>query len=338
MLNQHFMQYKGKDPFKNIIGLEDIKEEILSAIIMNRHILLVGAPGIGKTSLAKNITELLPEIEVNDCGFNCLPNDPICPVCKNNPKIGKKKIKGDERFVRIQGSPDLTAEDLIGDIDPIKALKFGPMSVESFTPGKIFKANKGVLFFDELNRAPERLQNALLQVLEERKATIGSYNVDIESDFIFIGTMNPQDFAGTEKLSEVLLDRLDLVYVGYPTSVKDEADIILKRGRKLKEVEFDNKLLNLVIEYIQNLRNNKDLERSPSVRASLGLYERAQANAFLRGSEIVEVEDVRRAFYSVITHRIKLKPSLRYLMNEKDFIRKDFDEYLNKKRDRGDLP
>ena len=332
------MQYKGKDPFKNIIGLDEIKEEILSAIIMNRHILLVGAPGIGKTSLAKNITELLPEIEVNDCGFNCLPSEPICPVCKNNPKIGKKKIKGDERFVRIQGSPDLTAEDLIGDIDPIKALKFGPMNVESFTPGKIFKANKGVLFFDELNRAPERLQNALLQVLEEEKATIGSYNVDIESDFIFVGTMNPQDFAGTEKLSEVLLDRLDLIYVSYPSNISDEIAIIKKRGKKLKEVEFDGKLLNLVIEYIQNLRNNKDLERSPSVRASLGLYERAQANAFLRGSETVEVEDVRKAFYSVITHRIKLKPSLRYLMNEKEFIRKDFDDFLNKKRDRGDLP
>ena len=59
-------------------------------------------------------------------------------------------ISGVDRFVRVQGSPDLTAEDLIGDIDPAKAIEHGPLSVEAFTPGKIFKANNGVLFFDEL--------------------------------------------------------------------------------------------------------------------------------------------------------------------------------------------
>ena len=76
----------------------------------------------------------------------------------------------------------------MGDIDPIKAMKFGPLSMEAFTPGKVFKANRGVLFFDELNRCPEKLQNALLQVLQEKKATIGSYDVDIDADFIFIAT------------------------------------------------------------------------------------------------------------------------------------------------------
>jgi Mg-chelatase subunit ChlI len=91
--------------------------------------------------------------------------------------------------VRVQGSPDLTSEDLIGDIDPVKALKHGAMSLEAFSPGKIFKANNGVLFFDEINRCPEKLQNALLQVLEERKLTIAGYDVDFGVDFIFVGTM-----------------------------------------------------------------------------------------------------------------------------------------------------
>src|SRR3989339_812615 len=111
-----------------------------------------------------------------------------------------------ERFVRVQGSPDLAAEDLLGDIDPIKALKFGPTSLEAFSPGKIFRANNGILFFDELNRCPEKLQNALLQVLEEGKATIGSYDIDFDVDFLFIGTMNPEDIS-TEPMSDVLLDR-----------------------------------------------------------------------------------------------------------------------------------
>ncbi|MBS3159441.1 AAA family ATPase [Candidatus Woesearchaeota archaeon] len=337
-LNEHFKKYKGIDPFNDIIGQNFVKGEILSALIMNRHILLVGAPGIGKTTLAKNIAFLLPEIEVNDCGFNCMNEKIICPRCKNNVKHKKIRLNGAERFIRIQGSPDLTAEDLIGDIDPIKALEFGPLNIESFTPGKIFKANQGVLFFDELNRAPEKLQNALLQVLEERKATIGSYTVDIETDFIFIATMNPDDFSGTEKLSEVLLDRLDLVYVKYPENIENELKIIEIKGKRLKEVEFNKELLKIVLGFIHELRMNKDIERAPSVRASLGLYERAQANAFLRSSKKVEIDDIINALFSVISHRIRLKPSIRYLMNEKEFIKKTFNEFLKQRKEKGEIP
>src|SRR3989338_5601727 len=108
-----------KDPFTDIIGQYEVKKAVKSALLADRHIILVGSPGIGKTTLAKNVAKLLG-----------------------------KKIP----FVRIQGSPDLTVEDLLGDIDPVKALKYGPLSIEAFTKGKIFKADKGILFFDELNR------------------------------------------------------------------------------------------------------------------------------------------------------------------------------------------
>ena len=182
-----------KDSFTEIIGQEQVKQQIKSALISNHHIIIVGAPGIGKTTLAKNIASLLPKIEVTGCNYNCDPTNPICPECKKKNKITKKTIAGEKRFIRVQGSPDLTAEDLIGDIDPIKALKFGPLSLEAFTPGKIFKANRGILFFDELNRCPEKLQNALLQALEEGYVTIGSYNVDLPTNFIFIGSLHPNE-------------------------------------------------------------------------------------------------------------------------------------------------
>src|SRR3989344_5099457 len=129
-----------KDPFTDILGQEKVKHGLKSALLMDRNIIIVGPAGIGKTTLAKNVAKLL-----------------------------QSKEKGIGKFVRVQGSPDLMVEDLIGDIDPIKALKFGPTSKEAFTPGKIFKADKGVLFFDELNRCPEKLQNVLLQVLQEKR-------------------------------------------------------------------------------------------------------------------------------------------------------------------------
>lgn len=338
MLSETFKQLKGKDGFSDIYGQDDAKKQILSALIMNRHIVLVGPPGIGKTTLAKNIARLLPKIKVNDCNFHCLPNKPFCPQCKTST-IKTKELGGEERFVRIQGSPDLTVEDLLGDIDPIKAMKFGPLAIESFTPGKIFKANQGVLFFDELNRAPEKIQNALLQVLEEGRSTIGSYDVDLEANFILIATMNPEDFAATEKLSEVLLDRFDFVFINYPETLEIEKKIVKIKSETLKEVNFSENLLNQTIGFIRHLRDNENLERVPSVRASIGLYERAQSNALLSNRKEVNVEDVLEAFNSVVAHRIRLKPSIRYIMNSKDFLNKEFSKFKEtSEKNQGEYP
>lgn len=285
-----------KDPFPDIIGQERVKESVKSALLAGRHILLVGPPGIGKTTLAKGVAKLL----------------------------GKNTS-----FVRIQGSHDLTFEDLLGDIDPIKALKYGPLSIEAFTKGKIFKADKGILFFDELNRCPEKVQNALLQVLEEKKATIGSYDVDFNIDFIFIGTENPEDIS-TEKLSDVLLDRFDLVYMHYPETMEHEKRIVLEKGTKVDNITISDSLLVTIIYFVRLLREDKNLEKKPSVRASLGLYERSQANALLRGRKTVNFEDIQDAVISVLAHRIRLKPSVKYLQTSQDYIRNQFEKNIAK--------
>jgi|TARA_B100001964_G_C14259572_1_gene614574 MoxR-like ATPase len=283
-----------KDPFTDIIGQDKVKQAVKSALLTDRHIILVGPPGIGKTTLAKNIAKLL----------------------------GKKTP-----FIRIQGSPDLTVEDLLGDIDPVKALKYGPLSIEAFTKGKIFKADKGILFFDELNRCPEKVQNALLQVLEEKKATIGSYDVDFGIDFIFIGTMNPED-TSTEKLSDVLLDRFDLIYMHYPENLDIEKEIIIKKGKKIDNINVSSKLLELMIYFIRILREDKNLEKKPSVRASLGLYERSQSNALLSKRKNVTFNDLKEIVVSVLAHRIRLKPSIKYLQTPEAYIQEQFEKNI----------
>jgi magnesium chelatase subunit I len=314
-----------KDPFTDIVGQEAAKKEIKSAMLMNRHIVIFGPPGIGKTTLARNISKLLPDLKVNDCEFNCVPEDPVCPACRSGKTKGTKTVKGEQRFIRVQGSPDLTAEDLLGDIDPIRAMKFGSLSPEAFTPGKIFKANNGILFFDELNRCPEKLQNALLQVLEERKATIGSYDIDIKTDFLFIATMNPYD-ANTEKLSDVLLDRFDVIYMNYPETLQNESEIVRKKGKQLVKVPED--MLELIVSFVRMLRDDDKLEKLPSVRASIGLYERSQANAFLEGRQKVSFSDIKSSILSVIAHRVRMKPSVKYLEDADEYINKRFSKFV----------
>jgi Mg-chelatase subunit ChlI len=264
------------------------------------------------------VAALLPTITLNDCDYHCSPAKPLCPSCR--AKAARiRQVKGEERFVRIQGSPDLTVEDLIGDIDPEKALKHGPQSVLAFMPGKIFRANEGVLFFDELNRCPEKLQNALLQVLEEGVATIGSYHVDLPANFVFIGTMNPEESAATERLGDVFLDRFDTIHMTYPETAAVEKEIVLEKGEKLP-VTFPNDLLEATLGFVRDLRDNKDVMRKPSVRASLGLYERAQANAHLSGRDTVDAQDVLDAVISVLSHRIELRPAVKYLQTPEKFL------------------
>src|SRR3989338_36 len=112
-----FMENLTDDTFNDIIGQAQTKKQLLSALIMGRHVIVVGYPGVGKTTLAKNVAKLLPEIMVNDCGFNCDPQNPICPRCLNKKSKHIKILPGVKASI-LKG-PNSNA--FIGSISPIRS-------------------------------------------------------------------------------------------------------------------------------------------------------------------------------------------------------------------------
>jgi magnesium chelatase subunit I len=311
---------EGKDMLSVIVGQEDAKEKILASLLASHHILIEGPPGVGKTTLANHIAAALPPTTVvKGCPYHCQPEAPVCPQCKAKVSAGEKleavSIPGEQRFVRLQGSPDLTAEDLLGDIDPTQAFKYGPQDYRAFIPGKLLKGNRGIVFFDELNRVTEKLQNALLQVLEEGIATIGPYDVDYPANFMMIATMNPRERAGVEELSDVLLDRFDVVKMGYPESLEREKEIIARYGLRMDGIEIPERVLDSIVVLVRATREEpwiKEMDQAASVRATLSLYEKVQAMAKLNNRSEVSMEDIKKVASSSLGSRIKPSPESKF--------------------------
>src|SRR4030042_2792347 len=311
---------EGRDFLDVIIGQEEAKEKLLASLLAAHHTLIEGPPGVGKTTIARHIASSLPVVKtVKNCAYHCDPEAPVCPVWKRKLTSGEdietELTPGKQRFVRLQGSPDLTAEDLLGDIDPTQAFKYGPQDYRAFTPGKLLKANRGIVFFDELNRVPEKLQNALLQVLEEGVATIGPYDVDYPANFLMIATMNPRERAGVEELSDVLLDRFDVVKIGYPETPEREKEIVTRYGAKIEGIDVPEDVLDSIISLVRATREEpwkKELEQSASVRASISLYDKVQTMALTKKHAMATADDIRSVEVSAMGSRIKPSPESKF--------------------------
>ncbi len=226
-------------------------------------------------------------------------------------------------FQRIQFTPDLLPADLIG------TQIYNPQTGE-FTPrtGPIFS---NIILADEINRAPAKVQSALLESMEERQVTIGEKTFHLDDPFMVLATQNPIEQEGTYPLPEAQLDRFMLkVIVEYP-SRPEERQIIermlgqkpesvtavinqeqLKRVRKaLEYIYLDDRIKDYVLDIVflsrepgDNLRNLISVGVSP--RATLFLLKAAQAHAFLQGRGFVMPEDIKQIAPDVLRHRIIL--------------------------------
>ena len=231
------------------------------------------------------------------------------------------------KFSRIQFTPDLLPADLIGTL--IYSQKSEDFLVKK---GPIF-AN--FILADEINRAPAKVQSALLEAMQERQVTIGESTYKLEEPFLVMATQNPIEQEGTYPLPEAQLDRFMLkVVINYPT--KDEEKVILRQqiGNEktdvkavlsgediikardiVREVYVDEKIENYITDIVFSTRYPKDfkLERfsnmisfGASPRASINLALAAKAYAFIKRRGYVIPEDVRAIAHAVMRHRIGL--------------------------------
>jgi Mg-chelatase subunit ChlI len=316
------VQTQGTAMFSEWLGAEDTKVEILSVLCAGRNLLLEGPVGSGKTLLAEQIAAALPDVRLAGCSFHCLPGERACPQCRSGMADSDTRVvPGRQRFVRIQGSPDLFPEDLIGDVDPAAALQFGVLDPRAFRPGRLLKAHRQLCFVDEVNRLSERLQNVFLELLQERAVTVGGYEARFPLDTVVVATMNPDEYVGVGRLSEALRDRFERVRLDYPTPT-DEVTILLTRAGLDGggDGEGDRRrLAEAVVGFAHQLRAEPEVEAGPSVRATLASFELALARARLGG-----MADWREAAVAglrvALRGRLSLRPTHRLAGRPEQYV------------------
>ena len=228
-------------------------------------------------------------------------------------------------FARIQFTPDLLPADLIG------TQIYNPRSSEfSVHQGPIF-AN--LILADEINRAPAKVQSALLEAMQERQVTIGDTTYKMDDLFLVLATQNPIEQAGTYPLPEAQVDRFMLkVLVDYPNRSEERLIVdrmtgfslptvnpvispaeIMRAREMVRRIYVDDKIKEYVLDLVIATRQpgnnglsdlNKLIDFGASPRASINLILASRAHAFLKGRGFVTPEDVKQIAPDVLRHRV----------------------------------
>jgi len=230
----------------------------------------------------------------------------------------------DVQFSRIQFTPDLMPSDVLGT--PV----FNPQAGNfEFKKGPVFG---NIVLVDEINRAPAKTQSALLEIMEERQATVDGKTYPMAVPFMVLATQNPVEQEGTYRLPEAQLDRfLFKIMVPYPKEAEELTILNLFHNmgntqpldmitpvlnglqvselrKQIKTLIIEEKLLQFIARLIHQTRNHKSIYLGASPRASLAIMNASKAMAAINGRDFVTPEDILEVVSPVLRHRIILAP------------------------------
>ena len=233
----------GEPSLPGIVGFDTtVTPEIERALLAGHDMVLLGERGQGKTRLIRTMVGLLDEWTpvVEGCEINDHPYAPVCNRClailatdgELTPVAWRHR---NERYGEKLATPDTSVGDLVGDVDPIKVAQGRTLGdPETIHYGLVPRTNRGIVAINELPDLAERIQVALLNVLEERDIQVRGYQLRLPLDVLLVASANPEDYTNRGRIITPLKDRFGAeVRTHYPLELRDELALVAQEAAVL---------------------------------------------------------------------------------------------------------
>ncbi|GJF15962.1 magnesium chelatase [Mycolicibacterium cyprinidarum] len=295
---------EGRSLWTGILGFDDtVIPQLERALIAGHDIVLLGERGQGKTRLLRALTGLLDEWTPVIAGAE-LGEHPFSPITPES--IRRAADSGDdlpiawrhrsERYAEKLATPDTSVADLVGDIDPIKVAEGRSLGdPETIAYGLIPRAHRGIVAVNELPDLAERIQVAMLNVMEERDIQVRGYTLRLPLDVLVVASANPEDYTNRGRIITPIKDRFGAeIRTHYPLELDAEVGVINQEAHLAAEVP--DYLLQILARFARSLRESSSIDQRSGVSArfAIAAAETVAASARHRAAVLGEQDPVAR--------------------------------------------
>jgi len=294
----------GEPSLPGIVGFEDtVGPQVERALLAGHDLVLLGERGQGKTRLIRSLIGLLDEWipVVAGCQVNDDPLQPMCAQCRRLAAQAGDDLPiawrhRSERFGEKLATPDTSVGDLIGDVDPVKVAEGRTLGdLETIHFGLVPRTNRGIFAVNELPDLAERIQVALLNVLEERDIQVRGYTLRLPLDMLVVASANPEDYTNRGRIITPLKDRFGAeIRTHYPLTLDLEISLLKQEARI--EAVIPEHLLEVVARFTRLVRESSavDQRSGVSARFAIACVEELSGAALRRAAIAGDDEPVAR--------------------------------------------
>jgi magnesium chelatase subunit I len=295
---------EGRDPWPGLHGFEStVIPQLERALIAGHDVVLLGERGQGKTRLLRTMAGLLDEWSpvIGGAELGEHPYEPITTTSlRRAAELGDDLPIAwrhrDERYAEKLATPDTSVADLIGDVDPMKVAEGRSLGdPETIHFGLIPRSHRGIVAINELPDLAERIQVAMLNVMEERDIQIRGYVLRLPLDVLVVASANPEDYTNRGRIITPLKDRFGAeIHTHYPTELADEVAVIRQEAELVADVP--DYLVEILARFTRALRESSAVDQRSGVSARFAIAgaETIAAAAIHRATRQGEDEAVAR--------------------------------------------